>query len=87
MSSERKYTMYREDARGTIEVDLDDPIYSLNQLIEKQELMVQRAEETLERHQDGVKVYTARLDTEAEVLRRLVVARNATQAALGENDE
>ena len=87
MSNDRKYTMYRQDARGTIEVDLNDPIYSLDQLIEKQGILVEAAKSKLNDHRNGVELYTARFESEIEAYNRLVLARDAANAALGENNE
>ena len=86
MSDSTKYTMYRRDARGTIEVDLNDPVYSLDQLIEKQCVIV-------ETHQTELAALDRRISSVSELvtmslstLHRLETARDAARKALGPSD-
>lgn len=83
MSDSTTYTMYRKDSRGTIEVDLNDPLYSLDQLIEKQKDIVVEREERIQGLLVRIEQERTLLDLDEATLHRLEVARNAARNALG----
>ena len=68
MSADREYTMYRQDARGTILVDLDDPVKSIAALLEKAKVDEEDA-------QKKVADYTRLLASAQDTLARYTEAR------------
>ena len=86
MSNETRYTMYRRDARGTIEVDLHDPVYSLNQLIEKQEVVIATRDEQIEKWRSLMDNAIHKNNEERAALERLIRARDAVKEELELDD-
>lgn len=83
MSDQTTYTMYRKDARGVIEVDLNDPDYSLKQLIEKAQIELGDRTGKLRHHKGLVEFYEAQVEAAQETLARLQQAQVAVRQALG----
>lgn len=86
MSDQTQYTMYRKDARGTITVDLNDPVYSLDQLIEKQSVIIKDREQKIAGWQVNIKHQEKLLAMDEKTMHRLEVARDAARKALGPSE-
>lgn len=78
--------MYRKDARGTIEVDLNDPVYSLDQLIEKQRVIIDDRERRVQGWRDSIAREERLLDIDEQTMHRLEIARDAARKALGPSE-
>ena len=83
MSAEHIYTMYRQDARGTIEVDLSDPVYSLDGLIDKQTVIVDALQRDIDSLSRRLNEAESRMVDEQSTLHKLEIARDASRKALG----
>lgn len=85
MSDQTQYTMYRKDARGTITVDLNDPVFSLDQLIEKQRVVIDDREKQITAWQANVDHQKQLVTLDYKTLHRLEIARDAARKALGQS--
>ena len=86
MSEQSVYTMYRRDARGTIEVDLEDPVYSLEGLREKAQVILDEYIEKVRYHESTRDLYKACVDAQEAVVARLDKAIDAARKALGPSE-
>lgn len=86
MSDQTEYTMYRKDARGTITVDLNDPVYSLDQLIEKQRVIIKDREQKIAGWQVNIQHHEELLAMDEKTMHRLETARDAARKALGPSE-
>lgn len=82
MSDQSTYTMYRRDSRGTIEVDLHDPVYSLDQLIEKQRVVIEDRSKQIDKWQELIDSASTRRAAEENALAQLIRVRDAAKAEL-----
>ena len=86
MSEQTTYTMYRKDARGTIEVDLNDPVYSLEQLIEKQKIIIKDHEDKIAAWKVNIEHAEQLLESDEKTLHRLETACDAARKALAPSE-
>ena len=86
MSDQTQYTMYRKDARGTITVDLNDPVFSLGQLIEKQRVIIEDREQKITAWQMNIRHQEELLALDERTMHRLETARDAARKALGPSE-
>lgn len=86
MSAKTTYTMYRKDARGVIEVDLNDPVYSLDQLREKAQEILDDYIEKVRFHKRNLDLYEARVDAQELIVGRLEMAIDAARKTLGPSE-
>jgi uncharacterized protein (DUF3084 family) len=86
MSDQTQYTMYRKDARGTITVDLNDPVFSLDQLIEKQRVIIEDREQKIAGWQSNIAHHEELLAMDEKTMHRLETARDAARKAVGPSE-